>query len=144
LPDLESFLYAWHLLTLRKHRVTKKILVADDNRVSRELVREVLENSDQKVLEAENGEEALEKIINETPDVVLLDIQMPLFDGYEVLRRVRRHPRFQRLPVIALTAYAMKQDCEKALASGFDAYITKPIDGAALRAKIREMLYPND
>jgi two-component system cell cycle response regulator DivK len=124
--------------------VPKKILVADDNRVSRELVREVLENPSQKVLEAENGEEALEKIINERPDIVLLDIQMPIFDGYEVLRRVRSDPHFSRLPVIALTAYAMKQDCEKALASGFDAYITKPIDGTALRIKIRQMLYSGD
>jgi CheY-like chemotaxis protein len=124
--------------------VKKKILVADDNRVSRELIREVLENSSQKVLEAENGEEALEKIVNETPDVVLLDIQMPIFDGYEVLRRVRSDPRFVGLPIIALTAYAMKQDCEKALALGFNEYITKPIDGAALRVRIKQILYPED
>jgi CheY-like chemotaxis protein len=124
--------------------VTKKILVADDNRVSRELIREVLENSSQKVLEAENGEEALEKIVNEMPDVVLLDIQMPIFDGYEVLRRVRSDPRFEGLPIIALTAYAMKQDCEKALALGFNEYITKPIDGAALRVRIKQILYPED
>jgi two-component system cell cycle response regulator DivK len=122
--------------------LTKKILVADDNRVSRELIREVLEDSSQKVLEAENGEQALEKIISETPDLVLLDIQMPIFDGYEVLRRVRSDPRLGSLPIIALTAYAMKQDCEKALALGFTAYITKPIDAAALRIRIKQILHP--
>jgi CheY-like chemotaxis protein len=121
--------------------VTKKILVADDNQVSRELIREVLEDSSQRVLEAENGEEAIEKIVSENPDIVLLDIQMPLFDGYEVLRRVRSDPRFREIPFVALTAYAMKEDREKALASGFNAYVTKPIDGASLRIRIKQMLY---
>jgi CheY-like chemotaxis protein len=121
--------------------VTKKILVADDNQVSRELIREVLEDSSQRVLEAENGEEAIEKIVSENPDIVLLDIQMPIFDGYEVLRRVRSDPRFREIPFVALTAYAMKEDREKALASGFNAYVTKPIDGASLRIRIKQMLY---
>ena len=123
--------------------MTKKILVVDDNWVSRELVREVLEDSEQKVLEADNGEEALDMILNEEPDVVLLDIQLPVFDGYEVLRRIRSDRRFDELPVIALSAYAMRQDYEKALARGFDAYITKPIDAAALRIKIKKILFPD-
>jgi len=121
--------------------VTKKILVADDNRIGRELIREVLEDSSQTVLEAENGEEAIEKIISEKPDIVLLDIQMPVFDGYEVLRRIRSDPRFNGIPFVALTAYAMKEDREKALASGFSAYISKPIDAASLRARIKQMLW---
>jgi two-component system cell cycle response regulator DivK len=123
--------------------MVKKILVVDDNQVSRELIREVLENPDQEVLEADNGEEALEKIISEEPDVVLLDIQMPVFDGYEVLRRVRGDPRFANLPIIALSAYAMRQDYEKALALGFDDYITKPIDVAALSFRIKQILDTN-
>ena len=118
----------------------KKILVADDNQLSRELIREVLEDPDQKVLEAENGEEAIESILNEKPDIVLLDIQMPILSGYDVLRRIRSDPRFDRIPVVALTAYAMKQDREKALASGFNAYVTKPIDGASLRIRVKKML----
>ena len=120
--------------------MTKKILVADDNQISRELIREVLEDPDQKVLEAENGEEAIESILNEKPDIVLLDIQMPILSGYDVLRRIRSDPRFDRIPVVALTAYAMKQDREKALASGFNAYVTKPIDGASLRIRVKKML----
>ena len=119
----------------------KKILVADDNQVSRELIREVLEDSSQRVLEAENGEEAIEKIFSERPDVVLLDIQMPIFDGYEVLRHVRSDPSFSKIPFVALTAYAMKEDREKALASGFNAYVTKPIDGASLRIRVKQMLH---
>jgi two-component system cell cycle response regulator DivK len=121
----------------------KKILVVDDNPVSRELIREVLENSDQLVLEAENGEEALERITDENPDLVLLDIQLPVFDGYEVLRRIRSDPGWRKVPVIALTAYAMQKDREKAVAAGFDAYMTKPVDVGTLRKQVRKMLYPD-
>ncbi len=118
----------------------KKVLVVDDNPVSRELIREVLESPHQRILEAEDGEEALKKVFEEEPDVVLLDIQLPALDGYEVLRRIRDHPRFARLPVIALTAFAMREDSEKALALGFDDYVTKPIDAASLRSRIRDLL----
>lgn len=116
----------------------------DDNQVSRELIREVLNSPDQVVLEAENGEEALEMILAERPDIVLLDIQIPAFDGFEVLRRLRSDPRFDNLPVIALSAYAMQRDYEKALKLGFDDYITKPIDISALRVRIEEILHTND
>jgi two-component system cell cycle response regulator DivK len=118
----------------------KKVLVVDDNPVSRELIREVLEGPQQKILEAEDGEEALEKVLQEEPDLVLLDIQLPVLDGYEVLRRIRGNSRFARLPVVALTAFAMREDCEKALALGFDEYVTKPIDAASLRLRVRSIL----
>ena len=124
--------------------MTIKILVVDDNQVSRELIREVLNSPDQVVLEAENGEEALEMILAERPDIVLLDIQIPAFDGFEVLRRLRSDPRFDNLPVIALSAYAMQRDYEKALKLGFNDYITKPIDISALRVRIEEILHTND
>ncbi len=118
----------------------KKVLVVDDNPVSRELIREVLESAHQRILEAGDGEEALEKVLQEEPDLVLLDIQLPVLDGYEVLRRIRGNPRYARLPVIALTAFAMREDCERALAVGFDDYVTKPIDTASLRLRIRNLL----
>lgn len=120
--------------------MAKKVLVVDDNPISRELVREVVENSERMVVEAENGEEALRMIAGERPDIVLLDIQLPVYDGYEVLRRVREDLKLKDLPVIALTAYAMQQDREKALDAGFDDYIAKPIDAASLRARIRKIL----
>jgi len=123
--------------------MTRKVLVVDDNPVSRELIREVLEDSSRRVLEAENGEEALKKIADEKPDIVLLDIQLPIYDGYEVLRRVRTILKLDKLPVLAVTAYAMKEDFEKALAAGFDAYITKPIDAAALRVQVEKILGSN-
>jgi CheY-like chemotaxis protein len=132
----------WLLHEVKEAPMPKNILVVDDNPVSRELMREVLENPDQRVLEAENGEEAVRRVFDERPDIVLLDIQLPVFDGYEVLRRIRADPRVAETPVVALTAYAMPRDAEKAYAAGFDAYITKPIDAAALRIRVNKMLNP--
>jgi two-component system sensor histidine kinase/response regulator len=118
----------------------KRVLVADDNPVSRELIREILETDDCEVIEAGNGQEALENIREHQPDLVLLDIQMPVVDGNAVIRQLRADPRFSRLPVVALTAYAMQGDREKALALGFNSYITKPIDVPAFRAEVAELL----
>ena len=119
---------------------SKKILVADDSVASRELIREVLEMSSYDVIEATNGEEALRSVEENAPDLVLVDIQMPRLDGYGVLRRLRADPRFANLLVVALTAFAMQGDRERALDAGFDGYITKPVDIASLRQEIRRFL----
>ena len=118
----------------------KKILVVDDNPVSRELVRELLESPDLQVLEAEHGWEALERIAEESPDLVLLDIRMPLRDGYEVLSDIRRNPDLKSLRVVAFTANAMRGDRERAIAAGFDDYITKPLDLSLLKGQIERLL----
>jgi len=118
----------------------KKVLVVDDNDVSRELMCAFLQRVCGQLLEAANGREALNLIMETEPDLVLLDIEMPLMDGFAVLERVRSDPRFLRLPVFAVTANAMQGDREKALAAGFDGYITKPIDGAALRKQVAALL----
>jgi two-component system cell cycle response regulator DivK len=118
----------------------KKILVAEDNAASREFLGEFLSSCGYTVVEASNGEEALARTTQEMPDLLLLDIQMPVLDGYTVLRRLRADPRFARLRVVAFTAYAMPGDKEKALAAGFDGYITKPIRTATLREQITQLL----
>jgi two-component system, cell cycle response regulator DivK len=118
----------------------KTVLIADDNPVSRELIREILEDDDCEVIEAGNGREALEKIRDHRPDMALLDIQMPVLDGNAVIRELRADPQFTRMPVAALTAYAMQGDREKALALGFSMYITKPIDIPLFRQVVAEML----
>ena len=120
----------------------KTVLVADDSVISRELIREILASEACRIVEAENGAEALEKIAEARPDLVLLDIQMPVVHGFAVIRELRRDDRFLRIPVVALTASAMKGERERALAAGFDEYITKPIRAAALRAHIRRFLRP--
>ncbi|MCU1220683.1 MAG: CheY-like response regulator domain [Candidatus Angelobacter sp.] len=118
----------------------KKILVAEDNPSNRELFRELLESWGYEVVEAEDGEAAVKIAGEANPDAVLLDIQMPLLNGYEVLGRFRKDPKLAHLPVMALTAFAMRGDREKALASGFNAYHSKPINGPVLKRDIEQLL----
>ena len=120
--------------------MSHKILVADDNPASRELIREVLEMSGYDVIEATDGEEAVRRAREGRPDLVLVDIQMPRLDGYGVLRELRADEKFDGLHVVALTAFAMHGDRERALDAGFDGYITKPVEIAALRQEIRKFL----
>jgi CheY-like chemotaxis protein len=120
----------------------KRVLVADDDPVSRGLIRDALSSLRYEVVEASNGEEALLKIVEARPDLILLDIEMPLLDGYEVLQRVRDNPSLSQLPVAAITAQALPADRERGLAKGFAAYLTKPIGVAALRTEIEHLLSP--
>jgi CheY-like chemotaxis protein len=92
-----------------------KILIAEDNAVNRELLRELLEMRGYTVVEACDGEEALHMIEQTHPDLLLLDIGMPVLDGFGVMRKIRENPRFASLPVVAVTAYAMQGDREKIL-----------------------------
>jgi two-component system cell cycle response regulator DivK len=117
-----------------------KILVAEDNPSNRELFRELLESWGYEVVEAVDGEAALAVARESAPDAVLLDIQMPLLDGYAVLGKLRQDPALAHLPVMALTAFAMRGDREKALAFGFDAYHSKPINGQVLKRDIEQLL----
>ncbi|MBI3896240.1 MAG: response regulator [Acidobacteria bacterium] len=119
---------------------TKKILIAEDDPASRELLLEVLESLGYEVIPACNGAEALQKVSETCPDLVLLDIQMPILDGFAVLRQIRQDPRLAALPVMALTAYAMKEDQGRMLLAGFDAHIAKPIDVTGLRLQIEHYL----
>lgn len=114
----------------------KRVLVADDNPAGLELVRESLKPFTSSIVEAANGREALEKIRSSRPDLVLLDIQMPEMDGYQVVRAIRRDPSLHGLRVVALTAFAMEGDREKALDAGFDDYITKPVTMSKLKAQL--------
>ena len=117
-----------------------KILVVDDNAVSRELLRYVLKPLGLEIVEAASGLEALERIAEERPDVVLLDLDMPGLDGYGVLREVRRQPEWAGLRVVAVTAYAMQSDRDKAISAGFDGYLTKPINAVQIRKYVEDLL----
>ena len=122
----------------------KTVLVADDSAVSRELVREALEEIGYRVIEAADGREALALALESAPDLALLDIRMPVQDGYETVRAMREDPRLAALPVLALTAFAMRGDEEKAALAGFDGYLTKPIGIDALRAAVESRLKRTD
>ena len=115
------------------------ILLADDNAPSRELMREILEACGYDVAEAANGREALDLIRRSPPDIVLLDLQMPVMDGFAVIHAVRSDERLKLLTVIALTASAMLGDRERAIAAGFDSYIAKPIILENVRNQIRQL-----
>jgi len=120
--------------------MSHRILVADDNTASRELIREVLEMSGYDVVEAADGHDAVSAARANALDLVLVDIQMPRLDGYGVLRELRADPLLSGLHVVALTAFAMQGDRDRALDAGFDGYITKPVDIATLRQEIRKLL----
>lgn len=117
----------------------KRIAVVEDNPDNRLLVRVILESRYQ-VTDYENGGTALAGLQQQKPDLVLLDVSLPEMDGTEVLRRIRAEPSLRDLPVIALTAHAMAGDREKLLASGFDDYVTKPIEDEALLLRAIEKL----
>ena len=115
------------------------IVIADDNAISRELMRELLETSGHVIREAVNGRNALDLIRQSVPDLVFLDLQMPLQDGFSVIRELRNDSRFRKLPVVAVTASAMIGDRERAIAAGFDSYIAKPIDLCEVEAQVQAL-----
>ena len=105
-----------------------KILIVDDNQDSRELVIKILKKSGYQLIEAVDGEDALNKVAAAPPDLILMDISLPKIDGHEVTRRLKGQEAYKDIPIIALTAHAMKGDKEKALAAGCAGYISKPVD----------------
>lgn len=119
--------------------ILKHILVVDDNPSSRELVKFALEPS-YVVEEAFDGRDAITRIREALPDLVLMDIQMPEMDGYEALHEIRANPDSAGVPVVAITAFAMLEDRQKAFEAGFDGYFAKPINIAALRSQIDSLL----
>ena len=118
----------------------RKILIAEDNPVNRELLRELLEARGYTVLEACDGEAALHMIEQTHPDLLLLDIGMPVLDGFGVVRKIRENPRMAALPVVAVTAYAMQGDREKILNSQFDGYLSKPVNAQSLSEELDRLL----
>jgi CheY-like chemotaxis protein len=113
-----------------------KVLIAEDNAVNRELLRELLELRGCTVLEACDGQEALQMIEQIRPELLLLDIGMPVMDGFAVIRKIRENPGLATLPVVAVTAYAMRGDEERILSSGFDGYLSKPLNPSSLAQEL--------
>jgi two-component system cell cycle response regulator DivK len=116
----------------------ERILVVEDNAKNMKLFREVLVATGYETLEATSGGEAVDMASEHTPDLVLMDIQMPDFDGVEALRRLRADDRTASIPVVALTAQAMQGDRERFLAAGFVGYVSKPVNVRDLIGTVRE------
>jgi two-component system, cell cycle response regulator DivK len=115
----------------------ERILVVEDNEKNMKLFRDVLSATGYLTLEATNGGEAVEMATEHTPDLVLMDIQMPDIDGVEALRRLRADARTASLRVLAVTAQAMQGDREHFLAEGFDGYLSKPVNVHELLSTVR-------
>jgi two-component system, cell cycle response regulator DivK len=118
----------------------KKLLIVDDNEDSRELIVKALRQSGYVIVQAADGEEALAKAFSEKPDLILMDRSLPKIDGLEVTRRLKRDEEFKRVPIVAVTAHAMRGDREKALEAGCDGYIAKPVNVRTLPGQIKSFL----
>jgi len=112
------------------------ILYIEDNEQNYYLVKVLLNTRDYKVIWAQDGREGIDKAVQSKPDLILLDIQLPVMDGYEVARRLRSNPELSKIPIVAVTSYAMTGDREKTLGAGCNGYIEKPIDPDTFLAQI--------
>jgi two-component system cell cycle response regulator DivK len=120
--------------------MTKRILVVEDQEDNRQILRDLLKSVDFEIIEAENGEQALAAVGKQRPDLILMDLQLPILDGYEATRRIKANPAFKDVPIIAVTSYALSGDEAKARAAGCDDFVPKPFSPRQLLAKIREYL----
>ncbi len=114
----------------------KPILLVEDNEINREMLTRRLNRAGLTVIAAGDGQEALEMMVSDQPAVVLMDMNLPVLDGWTACRRAREDERISRIPIIALTAHAMETDRQKAMQAGCDDYATKPIDFPDLLEKI--------
>ena len=117
-----------------------KILIIEDNPRNMRLMELLLKGNGYTLLKATDGKEAMEVAVSEHPDLILMDVQLPRLSGLEVTRQLRQMPAFSRVPILAITAYAMGGDREKFMDAGFNAYLSKPISTRELREMIAELL----
>ena len=120
--------------------MSARILVVEDNPMNMKVVLMTLKRYGYTLIEAIDGEQALEMATREKPDLILMDIQLPKIDGMEVTRRLRQMPDFKQTPIIALSAYAMKGDVERGMEAGFDDYLSKPVNTRELPKVVEDML----
>ena len=120
--------------------MSKRILVVEDQPDNRKILRDVFARTGYEIIETENGEEALAAIAKARPDLILMDIQLPIMDGYTATRRIKADPALRSIPIIAVTSYALSGEEKKAREAGCDDYIPKPYSPRELLAKVRQYL----
>jgi two-component system, cell cycle response regulator DivK len=120
--------------------MTKCILIVEDQEDNRIILRRLLSKAGYDLIEAMNGEDGVALALSKRPDLILMDIQLPIVDGYEATRRIKSNAELRSIPVIAVTSYALSGDEAKARAAGCDAYVAKPFSPRQLLAKVREFL----
>lgn len=117
-----------------------RILLAEDNEMNRDMLSRRLARYGYEVVVAVNGQEAIELTQSESPDVVLMDLTMPVLDGWQATRQLKEDDATADIPIVALTAHALKDDRQRALDAGCDRFLTKPVDIKKLRSTLRELL----
>lgn len=120
--------------------MSKRILVVEDQEDNRQILRDLLASADYEMIEAQDGEAAIAAAKANRPDLILMDIQLPVLDGYEATRRIKAEADLKHIPIIVVTSYALSGDEVKARDAGCDAYVTKPYSPRLLLAKIKEFL----
>jgi two-component system, cell cycle response regulator DivK len=120
----------------------KRILIIEDQEDNRTIMRDVLSTAGYELIEAVDGEQGVKLARSERPDLILMDIQLPLLDGYEATRQIRATEDLKSVPIIAVTSYALSGDEAKTRAAGCDSYVAKPFSPRELLAKVRALL-PN-
>ena len=118
----------------------KRILIVEDTEDNRRIMRDLLSNAGFDIVEAHDGQAAIAAAANHVPDLILMDIQLPVLNGYEAIRRIKADIRLRSIPIIAVTSYALSGDKESARAAGCDRYVAKPFSPRQLLATIRELL----
>ena len=118
----------------------KRVLVVEDTEDNRQIIRDLLTSAGYETIEAVNGEQGVAMAAEHRPDLILMDIQLPVLDGYEATRRIKANPALRHIPIIAVTSYALSGDEEKTREAGCDAYVAKPFSPRLLLAKLRGFL----
>jgi two-component system cell cycle response regulator DivK len=121
--------------------VSKRILVIEDTEDNRRIFRDLLTSASFEVIEATDGEKGVAMAASERPDLILMDIQLPIVDGYEATRRIKANPSLQHIPIIAVTSYALSGDEAKARAAGCNGYIAKPFSPWEVLQTVRSFLH---
>ena len=120
--------------------MSKRILIVEDQEDNRMIMRDVLSAAGYELIEAVNGKDGVSRAQSDRPDLILMDIQMPVLDGYEATRQIKADPNLKSTPIIAVTSYALSGDEAKARAAGCDGYVSKPFSPRQLLARVREYL----
>jgi two-component system, cell cycle response regulator DivK len=120
--------------------MSKRILVVEDHEDNRQILRDLLGSAGYEMIEAGNGEAGVAAAAAEHPDLILMDIQLPILDGYEATRQIKANPDLSAIPIIVVTSYALSGDEEKARIAGCNAYVAKPYSPRQLLARIRDFL----
>jgi two-component system cell cycle response regulator DivK len=118
----------------------KKILVVEDAEDNRQILRDLLGMAGYDMVEAHDGAQGVAMAAEHRPDLILMDIQMPVMDGYEATRQIKANPELKAIPIMAVTSYALSGDEQKTRDAGCDAYIAKPYSPRQMLAKVREIL----